>query len=118
MANPQKVSFAKMRVGVMAIVAMIIVAVLIFLLTGQKNLFKSTFELRTFMDDSSGMAEGATVRLNGIPVGDVDQLRLSGSKDPRRIVEIIMSVESKYLTEIPKDSMPAIPPSNPLAHQF
>ncbi len=86
MADPKKVSFAQFRVGVMAIVAMVIIAVLIFLLTGSKNLFTRTFELRTFMDDSSGMPEGATVRLNGILVGDVARLKLSGSSDPHRIV--------------------------------
>jgi|SRR5579864_6135958 len=118
MANPQKVSFAKMRVGVMALVAMIIVAVLIFLLTGQSYLFTRTFELRTFMDDSSGMADGAPVRLNGIMVGNVDQLKISGSKDPRRIVEIVMTVKYEYLTEIPKDSMAGISASNLLGDKF
>jgi len=58
MANPQKVSFAKLRVGVMALVAMFIVAVLIFLLTGRKNLFQRTFDLKTYMDDSAGMTDG------------------------------------------------------------
>jgi phospholipid/cholesterol/gamma-HCH transport system substrate-binding protein len=118
MANPQKVSFAKLRVGVMAIAAMVIVAVLIFLLTGQKNLFTRTFELRTFMDDSSGMADGAPVRLNGILVGNVDELKLSGSKDPRRIVEIVMTIKYGYLTEVPKDSMAGIAASNLLGDKF
>jgi len=118
MADPKKVSFAQLRVGVMAIVAMIIVAVLIFLLTGNKNLFRRTFQLRTFMDDSSGMADGAPVRLNGIPVGDVDQLRLSGSKDPRRIVEVDMEIRYDFLTEIPKDSRAGISASNLLGDKF
>src|SRR5579863_806163 len=118
MADPQKVSFAKLRVGVMAIVAMFIVAVLIFLLTGNKNLFTATFELRTYMDDSSGMAEGAIVRLNGIPVGNVDTLRISGSKDPRRIVEIVMSVKSAHMADIPKDSMAGVAASNLLGEKF
>ena len=41
------------------------------------------------MDDSSGMSEGAPVRLNGIPVGNVNKIELSGSKDPKRVVESI-----------------------------
>jgi phospholipid/cholesterol/gamma-HCH transport system substrate-binding protein len=118
MANPEKVSFAKLRVGIMAIVAMAIVAVLIFLLTGQHNIFTRTFMLRTFMNDSSGMGDGAPVRLNGILVGNVDQLKLSGSKDPGRIVEIDMSVKSEYLTDIPKDSMAGIAASNLLGDKF
>src|SRR2546427_8551288 len=118
MANPQKVSFAQLRVGIMAMVAMVIVAVLIFLLTGQHNVFTRAFELRTFMNDSSGMAEGAPVRLNGILVGNVDQLKLSGSKDPTRIVEIDMTIKYGYLNEIPKDSMAGIAASNLLGDKY
>jgi phospholipid/cholesterol/gamma-HCH transport system substrate-binding protein len=118
MADPKKVSFAQLRVGVMAIVAMIIAAVLIFLLTGTKNLFRSTFQLRTFMDDSSGMTENAPVRLNGIPVGDVEALKLSGQKDPRRIVEVDMEIRSSFIAEIPKDSRAGIAASNLLGDKF
>lgn len=118
MANPQKVSFAQMRVGIMALTAMIIVGVLIFLLTGQTNIFTRTFPLRTFMADSAGMAEGATVRLNGIQVGTVEQLKLSGSKDPQRIVEVDMSIRTEYLTDISKDSMAGISASNLLGDKF
>lgn len=118
MADPKKVSFAQFRVGVMAIVAMVIIAVLIFLLTGSKNLFTRTFELRTFMNDSSGMPEGATVRLNGILVGDVEKLKLSGSSDPQRIVEVDMDIKYDYLNEIPKDSMAGIAASNLLGEKF
>ena len=118
MANPQKVSFAKVRVGVMALVAMFIVAVLIFLLTGRKNLFQRTFDLKTYMDDSAGMTEGTTVRLNGILVGNVDKLRLSGLKDPRRLVEIVMTIQYDFMKEIPKDSMAGIAASNLLGDKF
>jgi phospholipid/cholesterol/gamma-HCH transport system substrate-binding protein len=118
MADPKKVSFAQLRVGVMAIVAMLIAAVLIFLLTGTKNLFRSTFQLRTFMDDSSGMTENAPVRLNGIPVGDVEALKLSGAKDPRRIVEVDMEIRSSFMADIPKDSRAGIAASNLLGDKF
>src|SRR5216684_3644788 len=118
MADPKKVSFAQLRVGIMAIAAMTIAAVLIFLLTGTKNLFRPTFQLRTFMDDSSGMTENAPVRLNGILVGDVEALKLSGSKDPRRIVEVDMEIRSSFMTEIPKDSRAGIAASNLLGDKF
>jgi|SRR5579872_3078521 len=118
MANPQKVSWAQLRVGIMAIAAMLIIGVLIFLLTGQKHLFEKTFLLRTFMADSSGMTEGVEVRLNGIPAGNVDKLKLSGSNDPQRIVEVDMIVEYKYLNEIPVDSMAGIAASNLLGEKF
>ena len=118
MADPKKVSLAQLRVGILAITSMIIVGVLIFLLTGQKNFFASTFPLRTYLDDSSGMAEGATVRLNGIMVGSVEELKLSGSKDRSRTIEIDMTIRSKYLNDIPKDSLAGIAASNLLGEKF
>jgi phospholipid/cholesterol/gamma-HCH transport system substrate-binding protein len=118
MPDPKKVSFAQLRVGIMAITAMVIAGVLIFLLTGTKNLFHPTFQLRTFMDDSSGMTENAPVRLNGIPVGDVEALKLSGQKDPRRIVEVDMDIRSSFMAEIPKDSRAGIAASNLLGDKF
>jgi len=118
MADPKKVSLAQLRVGIMAIVAMFIVGALIFLLTGQKNFFASTFALRTYMDDSSGMAEGATVRLNGILVGSVEELKLSGQKERSRTIEIDMTIKSKFLTAIPKDSLAGIAASNLLGEKF
>jgi phospholipid/cholesterol/gamma-HCH transport system substrate-binding protein len=118
MANPQKVSLAQLRIGIMAIAAMTIVGVLIFLLTSRQNFFTSTFSLRTYMDDSSGMPEGAPVRLNGILVGEVDQMKLTDSKDPRRVVVIVMSIKTEFLKEIPKDSRAGIAASNLLGEKF
>jgi|SRR5579871_255584 len=118
MANPQKVSFAQMRVGILALAAMLIVAVLIFLLTGQQNFFTRTFILRTFMADSSGTAQGSAVRLNGIPVGMVEQLKLTNSKDPQRIVEVDMSIKMEFLAQIPKDSLAGISAANLLGDKF
>src|ERR1700687_5515651 len=105
MASAERVSFAKLRVGIMASVAMVIAAVLIFLLTSKGNFFERTFELRTFMDDSSGMAEGTLVRLNGIQAGTVERLKLSDSKDPQRVVEIDMTIPEDMRKEIPEDSV-------------
>src|SRR5258708_13019573 len=102
----------------MALGAMFIVGVLIFLLPSRQNLFTPTFVLRTYLDDSSGMTEGAPVRLNGILVGELDQLKLTDSKDPRRIVEIVMNVRRQYLNDIPKDSRAGISASNLLGDKF
>src|SRR6266850_4892789 len=118
MADPKKVSFAQPRV--VALVATAIVAVLIFLLIGQKSIFTHTFELHTFVSVSSGMTDGAPVRVNGILVGSVDKLKLSGQKDPQRIVEIDMTIEYRKIspTDIPKDSMARIAASNLLGGKF
>ncbi len=117
MPTPTKLQWAKLRIGVLATVAMIIAAVLIFLLTGNTT-FGGTFHIRTYMEDSAGMGDNAPVRLNGIPVGLISHVRLSGSKDPKRVVEIDMTVKEKYLTEIPEDSIAGISASNLLGDKY
>jgi phospholipid/cholesterol/gamma-HCH transport system substrate-binding protein len=97
---------------------MAIVAVLIFLLTGQNGFLHRTAILRTYLDDSAGMAVGATVRLNGIAVGSIDQVRLSGERTKGRIVEISMLVKYEFLKEIPTDSKAGISASNLLGDKY
>src|SRR5664279_4510588 len=118
MASPQKVKWSQLKVGIVALVAMIILGVLSFLLTGTTGLFQRTAILRTYLDDSAGMAVGATVRLNGIPVGSIDQVRLSGERTKGRVVEISMMVKQEYLNEIPTDSMAGISASNLLGDKY
>ena len=110
--------WAQLRVGILAIVAMTILAALIFLLTGTSNVFTGTATLRTYMGDSAGMASGAPVRLNGILIGSIKQPRLTGSKDPRRIVEIPLEIREEYLKEIPADSVAGVTASNMLGDKF
>ena len=83
MPSPQKVSWSKLRVGITALVAMAIIGTLIFLLTTSGNIFKRKLHLRMYMDDASGTSESAPVRLNGIPVGNVKKIELSGSTRTR-----------------------------------
>jgi len=118
MASQQRVEWAKLRTGILATVAMAIAAVLIFLLTGNGTLFEGQALLRTFMTDSAGMAENAPVRLNGILVGHIKQVMLSGSKDPKRTVEVDMVVPDKYLPDIPANSQASISAANLLGDKF
>ena len=64
------------------------------------------------------MAVGATVRLNGIAIGSIDQVRLSGERTKGRIVEISMLVEHDFLAEIPTDSKAGISASNLLGDKY
>ena len=118
MPSQKKVSWAQLRVGILATVAMIILAVLIFLLTGTRSVFTRTAILRTYMSDSAGMASGAPVRLNGILIGNIKQPRLTGSQNPNRVVEIPMEVKSENLSAIPVDSVAGVTASNLLGDKF
>lgn len=102
----------------MAIIALAILGALIFLLTGSGDLFAEYATLRTYLPDSAAMATSSAVRLNGILVGQIDSIRLTGSTDPAKVVEVVMKVQRKYLAQIPDDSVAGISAANLLGDKF
>ena len=118
MASQARVHWAQLRTGILAAVAMVIAGALIFLLTGQSNLFGGDFHLLTYMEDSAGMVSNDPVRVNGILVGYIGSIKLSGSRDPKRTVAIDMVIRDQYLDQIPEDSKSAISSANLLGSKF
>jgi phospholipid/cholesterol/gamma-HCH transport system substrate-binding protein len=118
MPSQVKVRWAQLRVGVMAMVSMAILAVLIFLFTQDKPIWEHYDTIYTFMDDSAALAKGAPVRLNGILIGSVTNIGLSGSRDPNRIVRVTMEVAAFRLKNIPIDSVAGIDAENVLGTKF
>jgi phospholipid/cholesterol/gamma-HCH transport system substrate-binding protein len=86
MAIQTKAKWARMKVGAMALAAMTLLAVVIFLVTGQTNIFESKAAVYTYLSDAAALTIGAPVNLDGIPIGKVKRINLSGLKDPQRLV--------------------------------
>jgi phospholipid/cholesterol/gamma-HCH transport system substrate-binding protein len=70
------------------------------------------------MDDSAAMAPKTTVRLNGIAIGSIDEIKLTGSNQKGRIVVIKMSIASDKLSQIPQDSIAGVDAANLLGDKF
>src|SRR5687768_4367758 len=108
MPSSKKTTWAQLRVGLLAIFAMVVLGVLVFLITGNKGFFADKAVVYTYMRDSAAIAEGAAVRLNGIPAGEISSVALSGSNDPARVVQIEMEIREEFLNQIPVDSIAAV----------
>src|SRR3954447_25768026 len=118
MPEREKVRWPQLKVGVVGLTAFVIVFVLVFLLTSSRGIFQQNETLYTYMEDASGMATGTPVRLNGITIGYLDALHLTGSHDPQRAVQFVMLVKRRYLPEIPIDSIAAVAAANLLGDKF
>ncbi len=118
MASQEKVRWSQLRAGLVAATAMVITGILIFLLTTQGNIFAGNFRLRTYLDDSEGLNANDPVRVNGILVGYIGSIKLTGLRDPKRTVEIEMVIQNKFLDQIPEDSKAAISSANLLGTKF
>ena len=89
--------WSQLRVGVTVLVALVTLAVLIFLMTGTTGLFTKRIMLRAYVDNAAGLRVGAPVRLEGVDIGNVVRIRVVS--DPKRVlapVEIVMKTTTKY----------------------
>ncbi len=118
MPSAEKVSWAKLRVGITGLVSLALLGFLVFLLTGNKSLFSSEVTVFTYMDDSSAMTEGSPVRLNGIEVGKLKKIELSGENAPQRIIRVTMAIDEPMLKSIPVDSQASVGAENLLGSKF
>jgi len=119
MPTTSKSKWAQLKVGLMAMFALLLLAFLIILMSGVNPLFRRTTEVYTFLPDSVAMTEGATpVRLNGILIGKVKTVELSGSSDPARIVKLTLSIYTEDLTLVPVDSQAKLAQQNLLGSRY
>lgn len=118
MPSARKVKWAEMKVGIMAIVALVLLAVLVFLMTGERKFFARNAIIYTYLDDSAALTPGSPVRLNGILIGSIREVKLSGEHEPNRIIRVTMEVDRDMLRSIPTDSVAAITAENVLGSKY
>jgi phospholipid/cholesterol/gamma-HCH transport system substrate-binding protein len=118
MPGTSKTKWAQLRVGLLAVAALSILGFLIFLMSGTREFFTSKTDVYTFLNDSQAVAEASPVTLNGINVGKVSKVELSGSPQPNRFVKITMAVETRFLAAIPADSQAELAAANLLGTKY
>jgi phospholipid/cholesterol/gamma-HCH transport system substrate-binding protein len=102
----------------MAVAAMTVLVVMILLLTTREPLFASYETIYTYMRDSAALGQGAPVRLNGILIGSIRTIELSGDPDPARTVKVTMEVRRRMLPMVPVDSVAEVSAENVLGAKY
>ncbi len=105
MPQRQEIQWAQLRVGIMVTVALIILVVATFFVSGQIGFVTRKYTLRAYFPSAEGLRPGSQVSLAGIPAGSIKDVRLSDSRDPNRAVEIVLSIQRKFQREIRADSV-------------
>src|ERR1039458_7372625 len=117
MPSARQVRWAKFRVLRVWAAGVVILSILAYLLTGGSLLTqKATMYL--YIPDATGLGPGAPVRVDGIGVGKVRLVALSGSSQPNRIVKVTLTVERDRLASIPDDSTAQIASETMIGDQF
>jgi phospholipid/cholesterol/gamma-HCH transport system substrate-binding protein len=105
-AGEQQVS-RRFRVGIVVLIALAATMVGIFMIGQRANLFRSKFPYETHFESASGLIGGNNVSLNGVVVGSVLEVRLSG--DPAdRTVRVIYDVVKRWAPMIRKGTRASI----------
>jgi phospholipid/cholesterol/gamma-HCH transport system substrate-binding protein len=96
-----------------------IVGVLVWLLTGGGvGLFEKKVELKSYLPDATGLGVGGQVRMDGIQIGKVKSIAISGYRDGQRSVRVQMQVEEKYIRNIPADSLTSLGSDTLIGEKF
>jgi phospholipid/cholesterol/gamma-HCH transport system substrate-binding protein len=104
-------------VVLVSVVAIAILAVLLSVLTGGL-LFTEKATLYLYIPDATGLSQGSPVRVNGITVGKVAAVDLSGSHDPKRVVRVTLGVERGTLAAIPLESFTELSFEDPVGNKY
>ncbi len=104
MPSEKQVKWSQLRVGMTVLVALITLAVLIFVMTGTTGLFTKKILVRAYVDNAGGLRVGAPARLEGVDIGNVTGIRVVA--DPKRHaapVEVTMKITTKYADTMHSD---------------
>ncbi len=118
MPSPEEVTWAKFRVAAMIGCAIGIISVLVYLLLGGVDAFLPSVNVYAYLKDVSGIQKGSAVQFNGIRVGQVTQVTLSGLKDSNKTVRVDMVIINRFLNAIPDDSTVEVTALNILDEKF
>lgn len=94
----------KIIVGLFIVLGFILFTVAIFVIGSKENLFTPTFKLNSEFETISGLKPGASVRMNGINVGKVDNVEIKS----KTTVLVEMTLEKGVQKFIKKDSKATI----------
>ncbi len=113
---------ARLRVDAVAVIAVVILTLLIYLLAGGgENLFARRTTLTSFLPEATGLVSGSSgseVRISGIRIGYVSSIRVTPNLDPQRAVEVQMRVLTRFLKNIPSDSQTDISKDTLIGYPF
>jgi phospholipid/cholesterol/gamma-HCH transport system substrate-binding protein len=108
MAQRRSLAWTELRVGLLVIASFALLALAIFYVSGQSGIFTKKYTVTAFFSSANGLRSGAEVWLEGVTIGNVDQVRISKEPDPRKSVEVDLKLEDNYKNIIRTDSMVTI----------
>jgi phospholipid/cholesterol/gamma-HCH transport system substrate-binding protein len=108
MAQRRSLAWTELRVGLLVIASFALLALAIFYVSGQSGIFTKKYTVTAYFSSADGLRSGAEVWLEGVNIGNVDEVRISKQADPNKSVEVDLKLDDRYRNIIRTDSMVTI----------
>lgn len=119
MPSQKQLKWSQLKVGVTVIAASLTLGLLLFLMSGTSGLFTSRIKLTSYFNNAGGLRKGAPVRLSGVDIGNVIDMRIVQDPSKRLTpVEVTMKVSTKYGFNLRRDSVCLLRTSGVLGETF
>lgn len=119
MPSQKQLKWSQLRVGITVIVASVVLAFLLFLMSGTRGLFSHRITLNSYFDNAEGLRPGAPVRQSGVDIGNVVHILIVPDKDKQLTpVKVIMKVSMKYGFNLRRDSVTALETAGVLGETY
>src|SRR6478735_8904139 len=103
MPRTRSLAWSELKIGIIAVVAMILAAMIIVAVGGAAGFSWQRYQLKTKFPDVKGLKSGAVVRVAGVEVGKVTEVSFVGAE-----VQIAMEVREDMQSRITTDSRASI----------
>jgi phospholipid/cholesterol/gamma-HCH transport system substrate-binding protein len=104
--NEQGERGRRLRVGIFILVGLLVFLGTIYMLGARARLFEPRYTVHAEFTEVGGLSEGATVRLAGVQIGRVSDVRLPA--EPGGKVQVALTVARQYADRVRKNSVARI----------
>lgn len=103
MPRTRSLAWSELKIGVMAVAALALTAILIIAVGGASGFAWERYDLKTSFSDVQGLKSGALVRVAGVEVGKVTSVELKGTG-----VEVVISLKKENQSRVTSESRASI----------
>ena len=98
---------SSIKVGIFVLASIVSLIIFIFMLGGDNKLFTRCYKVQTSFTNVAGLSEGSSVRLSGVRIGSVKEIRFPKDTDKNFIV-VLMHVKEDGVRRIGTDAIATI----------
>ena len=115
----RRLTWTDLRVGLFVLVALVVVALGIFYVTGQQGFWTPKYRLKTYLPEVEDLQTGAPVTLDGIGIGNVESTSLTPHpQDKQHNITVVMRINRTYHDKIRSDSTASLVTQGALGNRY